>query len=89
MGRWEGFQQCPGCGLDLATGEGTPGCAWGECAYLPEELDTWCPYCRFNFFTMEGNPSCEDPLVCDHAAEPLSHVENMRSWRGVHASATA
>ncbi len=64
MARWEGFQQCPGCGLDIATGEGERSCAWGECPYLPEELDVYCPNCRFNFFTMEGNPPCEDPMTC-------------------------
>jgi hypothetical protein len=48
--------------------------------YLPEELDVFCPDCRFNLFTMEGNPSCDDPLACDHAKEPLEHVENVRTW---------
>jgi len=31
---------------------------------------------------MEGNPPCEDPLTCEHAAEPRSHVENLRTWEG-------
>ena len=80
MERWEGFRKCPGCGYDIATGEGQRSCAWGDCPYLPEELNVFCDYCRFNFFTMEGNPSCEDPLSCPHAAEPLAHVENTRRW---------
>jgi hypothetical protein len=29
---------------------------------------------------MEGNSPCEDPLHCDHAIEPLSHIENMRRY---------
>jgi hypothetical protein len=80
MARWEGFRQCPGCGFDIATGEGERSCAWGECPYLPEELKVQCPQCMFNFFTMEGNPMCEDPMTCEHAAEPLSHLENLRRW---------
>lgn len=80
MPGWEGFRQCPGCRFDFSTGEGERGCSWGECPYLPEGLDVFCAYCRFNFLTMEGNPPCEDPLACDHAAEPTSHVENLRRW---------
>jgi hypothetical protein len=80
MARWTEFTKCPGCGLDFATGEGERGCAWGDCPYLPRALDVFCDYCRFNFLTMEGNAPCPDPLTCDHAAEPLSHVENMKRW---------
>lgn len=80
VARWEGFRKCPGCGYDIATGEGQRSCAWGDCPYLPEELNVFCDYCRFNFFTMEGNPPCEDPLSCPHATEPLAHVENTRRW---------
>jgi len=88
MARWEQFHKCPHCGYDIATGEGERGCAWGDCPYLPAELDVFCEACRFNFYTMEGNPSCENPLECEHAAEPLSHVENYRRWaeqRGIAA----
>lgn len=81
VGRWEGFRQCPGCRIDLSTGEGERSCSWGECPYLPEALDVYCPDCRFNFFTMEGNPPCEDPLLCEHAVEPMSHIDNLRSWQ--------
>lgn len=80
MGRWEDFRQCPGCGLDVATGDGSPSCAWGACPYLPEELDVYCDTCRFNLFTGEGNPPCEDPFACEHSVEPLKHVENLRVW---------
>jgi len=51
-------------------GEGERSCAWGDCAYLPEELNVLCDYRRFNFFTMEGNSPCGDPLRCEHAAAP-------------------
>jgi hypothetical protein len=78
MASWKGFEQCPGCGYDIFTGEGVRSCSWGECPYLPVELDVFCPWCRFNFFTMEGNPSCADPLACEHAEEPLEHVANLR-----------
>lgn len=81
MARWEEFRQCPGCGLDLATGEGERACAWGDCPYLPEELNVYCDYCRFDFYTMEGNSPCPDPLKCEHSAEPLAHVENYRRWQ--------
>ena len=81
MARWDRFEQCPNCGLNLATGEGHRSCSWGECPYLPEELDVYCEECRFNFFTMEGNPTCPDPSTCEHAAGPLQHAENYRRWR--------
>jgi hypothetical protein len=71
---------CPGCSYDFATDEGHRSCLWGECAYLPEELDVWCESCRFNYLTMEGNPRCDDPMACEHAAAPLAHVENYRIW---------
>ena len=80
MERWEGFDKCPGCGFDIVTGEGARSCAYGDCPYLPEELDVYCPDCRFNFFTMEGNPPCDDPTTCEHGAEQRAHVENVRRW---------
>jgi hypothetical protein len=80
MARWEAFRKCPGCGFDFVSGEGERSCSWGDCPYLPEELNIFCDRCRFNFFTMEGNPPCEDPLTCSDAAEPRSHVENLRVW---------
>ena len=67
-------------------GEGTRACALGECAYLPEDLNVYCDYCRFDFFTMEGNSPCKDPLACDHAREPLAHVENYHRWLAAQAS---
>jgi hypothetical protein len=86
MGAWERFEKCQGCGFDFATGDGERSCSWGECAYLPEELNVVCDDCRFNFFTMEGNSPCEEPLKCDHARVPLSHVANMRAWRRVRVA---
>jgi hypothetical protein len=92
MARWMSFEKCAGCGWDIGTGEGERACGWGECAYLPEELDVFCEGCRFNYFSMQGNPACDDPMTCDHAAVPLSHVENYRRWaaaRGITVSAPA
>ena len=61
MARWEGFTQCPGCGFNLATGEGVRSCSWGDCPYLPLELDVYCPNCRYNLMTREGNPLMRAP----------------------------
>ena len=80
MARWQEFRTCPGCSYDFATGEGEHSCSYGECAYLPEELDVRCEGCGFNYYTMEGNPPCDDPMACDHRVEPLAHVENYRVW---------
>ena len=84
MAKWEAFSQCPGCGYDLATGEGERSCAWGDCPYLPEELDVFCPTCRFNFMTGEGNDLCGHPRTCEDGAEGRAHVENLRSWVAEH-----
>ena len=48
MGNWMQFEKCGGCGWDIGTGEGERSCSWGECAYLPAELDVYCERCRFN-----------------------------------------
>ena len=87
MRRWKGFRRCPSCGYDPATGDGERSCSWGECPYLPEELDVFCPNCRFNFFTMQGNAQCGRPRVCEHSAEARSHVANVRTWLEVNAEA--
>lgn len=81
MAKWQEFRQCPGCGWDIATGEGKAGCHYYDCPYLPEELNVYCEQCRFDFFTMEGNPPCDDPMTCAHGEEPRAHVENVRRWR--------
>jgi hypothetical protein len=80
MADWRGFRQCPGCGYDIATGEGDRSCSWGDCPYLPEALDVFCPQCRFNFFTMQGNAQCGRPGVCENAVEARAHVEAVRAW---------
>ena len=84
MAKWEGFNNCPGCSYDFSTGEGSRSCSWGECPYLPLELDVFCPDCRFNYFTMEGNPPCEDQMACPHGIEARAHVENARQWVAAH-----
>ena len=87
MERWKRFVPCPQCGFDFGTGEGQRGCAWGDCPYLPEELNVFCPDCRFDYLTMEGNPPCADPMTCEHGIEVRAHVENVREWRRLHPPA--
>lgn len=84
MAKWMDFEKCPRCAWDIGTGEGERGCAWGDCPYLPEELDVFCAPCRFDFFTLEGNSACENPMSCEHGAIPLSNVENYRRWAQAH-----
>lgn len=79
--RFMSFQQCPFCQYNVTTGEGNRECNYGECAYLPEELDVRCPTCYYNFFTDEGTPGCEDPPTCDFARfEAGGRIENMERW---------
>ena len=85
MTRWKDFRTCPGCGFDLASGEGERSCHYFDCPYMPEELNVFCDVCRFDFFTMEGNPSCADPATCDYGAVARSHVENVRRWQAAGA----
>jgi hypothetical protein len=80
VGDWRDFRLCQGCGYDIASGEGERGCAWGECAYLPAQLDVFCPNCRFNFLSREGNSQCGRPGACENAVEPRSNVANLREW---------
>jgi hypothetical protein len=80
VGDWRDFRPCQGCGFNIATGEGERGCAWGECAYLPAQLDVFCPNCRYNFLTREGNSQCGHPGACENAVEPRSNVANLREW---------
>lgn len=75
------FQQCPFCTYDLATGEGERACHYGDCPYLPEELDTRCPTCTYNFFTDDIHPACGDPPTCEFArAEAPRRVEALTYW---------
>jgi hypothetical protein len=89
MGGWEGYRQCPDCTFDLATGDGERACSWGECPYLPEELDVFCPNCRFSLFAMEGNSQCGRPGVCEHSAASRAHVANLRAWLAMNARAVS
>lgn len=84
MPRWEQFEKCPTCGYDIATGEGERGCQYGDCPYLPEELNVFCDDCRFDFFTGEGNPPCDDPMTCANGAAAREHVANVKHWRDLH-----
>ncbi|HYU58070.1 MAG TPA: hypothetical protein VEO00_08470 [Actinomycetota bacterium] len=88
MARWEQFEQCPHCGWNIATNEGERGCAWGDCPYLPEELNVFCDWCRFDFATMEGNSPCDDPLTCEHGVVPRAHVENYHRWAAAREALT-
>jgi hypothetical protein len=81
--RWKEFRPCPQCSFDFATGEGERGCSYGECPYVPEELNIFCDQCRFDFLTSEGNPSCDDPMTCENGAEARSHIENVREWERI------
>ena len=84
MAKWEAFSQCPGCGYNLETGEGVRSCSWGDCPYLPGELDVFCPNCRFNFMTGEGNALCGHESTCEFGAEARSHVLNLQTWVAAH-----
>ena len=68
------FVQCPGCSYDFLTGEGTRGCSWYECPYLPDALNVFCPRCNYNFATGEGSPQCSDRPTCDLAKEGYRHA---------------
>ena len=83
MARWEDFRKCPGCGYDLATGEGQRSCNYFDCPYLPDELNVFCDYCRFDYLTMEGNPSCEEPAICEHGIQARANVANVLRWQKV------
>jgi hypothetical protein len=90
MAKWQEYEKpCPRCGLDWVTDQGNAACGWAACPYLPEELDVHCDYCRFNFYTLEGNSPCPDPMACEHATEPLQHVENYGHWVAIQAQRSA
>jgi hypothetical protein len=89
VGDWRRFRKCGGCGYDIASGEGERGCSWGECAYLPAELDVFCPNCRFNFLTRQGNSLCGRPGSCEHAEEARSNVVNLLEWLELQIPAPA
>lgn len=79
--RFLSFQQCPHCEYNVVTGEGNRDCDYGDCAYLPEELDVRCPTCLYNVYTDEGTPGCGTPPTCEWArAEAPERIANMKRW---------
>ena len=78
------FRQCPGCGYDVATGEGQRSCNWYECPYLPDELKVYCPQCNYNFALRDGNPDCGDPPTCHWAKEGYRHAKAALEFAARH-----
>lgn len=74
------FRRCPGCTYDWATGEGTRGCNYYDCAYLPLELRLVCDWCGFNFATDEGHIRC-DHDTCPHALRLKENLRTYARWR--------
>lgn len=84
------FRACPTCEYDLATGEGTRGCHYGACPYLPEALDTRCPTCQYNFFTDDLQPACGAPPSCEFAlTEARARVDALTYWLAHQPKASA
>lgn len=87
--RFLSFQQCPFCAYNVATGEGARDCSYGECAYLPEELDVRCPTCLYNFYTDDGTPGCGEPPTCEFSfTEAPERIANMERWLDAQASSS-
>ena len=63
------YQPCASCGYSFITGQGERNCQYGDCPYLPVNLDPQCPTCRFNFYTGDGEPSCGEPASCEFAVD--------------------
>jgi hypothetical protein len=75
------FHVCEHCSYDFRTDEGERSCQYGECAYLPDELDVWCPTCRYNFMVGDGNPACGPSPTCDFARNVApERVRALRAW---------
>lgn len=75
------FRRCSHCSYDVATGEGKRACHYGDCAYLPEELDPRCPTCLYNFWTDDLEPECSDPPSCEFARfEAPRRLEALSYW---------
>ena len=75
------FHTCPFCTFDLETGEGERNCHYGECPYLPEQMNTRCPTCNYDFLTDDLVPECGDPPTCHFArTEAPLRVQALRYW---------
>ena len=92
MARWEAFRQCPGCGFDFASGEGERSCSWGDCPYLPEELNVLCDLVPLQLLHHGGEPVMRRPTdMCacggvSRARREPAHVAANR-WLGRRAYA--
>lgn len=79
------FEACADCGWDFVTGNGERSCSYGECPYLPMELDVRCPQCLYNFYTGEGEAACGDEPTCDFArTEASERLANLELWMAEH-----
>jgi hypothetical protein len=75
------YQPCADCTYNFISGEGERSCSYGDCPYLPTDLDPRCPTCRFNFYTGDGDAACGDPPSCDFAVDEAPyHVDLLRRW---------
>ncbi len=82
------FTACPTCTYDIATGQGTRNCNYGECPNLPEVLDVTCPVCNFNFLARDTVPACGENPTCDFARETVGpRLKVLRDWRASHLPA--
>ena len=84
------FQPCANCTYSFVSGEGERSCSYGDCPYLPADLDPRCPTCLYNFYTGEGTPGCGEPPDCDFALEEAGeHVDLLRRWLAARGIAEA
>jgi hypothetical protein len=84
------YRPCGSCTYNVATGEGTRDCQYGDCPALPFDLDPHCPTCRHNFYTGEGGYGCGDRPTCDFARdEAPHHVALLRRWLDAQTPAGA
>lgn len=82
------FVTCPTCTYDIATGQGTRNCSYGECPNLPEVLDVTCPLCNFNFRARDTVPACGETPTCDFARETVGpRLRVLRDWLAARPTA--
>ena len=76
------FAPCETCTYDIATGQGTRNCNYGECPNVPDALDVTCPVCNFNFLARDTVPACGENPSCDFAREVVGpRLKVLREWR--------